>query len=183
MKIIYKHGDLMESDELFIAQGCNAQGVMGRGVAKLIRDEDERVFTKYREVYEKQGNKLNLGQVIPVVSGLHRIYLNCITQEFYGGGGPDTVYVSYEGIALSIENINLMLSAVEPNYRQVAMPLIGAGLARGKWSLISALIEEFSTEFQPMVYLIDGIIPDGVQAKVIPAVPSQWREFERSLIS
>jgi hypothetical protein len=47
------------------------------------------------------------------------------------------------------------------------MPLIGAGLAQGKWSIISQIIEEEMTDVQPVVYLIDGIIPDGVIADVV----------------
>ncbi len=35
--ITYKQGDLMKASETYIAHGCNAQGVMGSGVAKAIR--------------------------------------------------------------------------------------------------------------------------------------------------
>ena len=160
MKIVYKHGDLMKATEPFVAQGCNAQGVMGSGIAKLIRAEDENVYTEYRKVYEQQGNKLHLGQVIPVKSG-DRVYLNCITQEFYGRD-PARVYVSYEAVREATKKINSALS------QAVAMPLIGAGLGHGSWKIISEIIEEESTNFQPVVYLFDGIIPDGVVADVIP---------------
>ena len=35
MNIIYKQGDLLECSEQVIVHGCNAQGVMGSGVAKV----------------------------------------------------------------------------------------------------------------------------------------------------
>jgi hypothetical protein len=42
---------------------------------------------------------------------------------------------------------------------EVAFLLIGAGLANGSWTLIYGIIEEESTNFQPIVYLYDGRIP------------------------
>ena len=39
MKIIYKQGDLLEAEEVVIVHGCNAQGVVGSGVALAIRNK------------------------------------------------------------------------------------------------------------------------------------------------
>jgi O-acetyl-ADP-ribose deacetylase (regulator of RNase III) len=167
MKIIYKHGDLMQAPEPFMAQGCNAQGVMGSGVAKLIRDRWENVFTEYRRVYDSGGKHLDLGQTIWVSAKPYTI-INCITQEFYGRD-PNVVYVSYEGLGIAMESINRQLHPFNLEPQSVAMPLIGAGLANGKWSIISEIIETVSTNFQPVVYLIDGVIPDGVEGTIVPA--------------
>jgi hypothetical protein len=49
---------------------------------------------------------------------------------------------------------------------QIALPLLGAGLAQGKWSIISQIIEDEATDFQPIVYLMDGLIPDGVKGEI-----------------
>lgn len=168
MKIEYRHGDLMKAPETVIIQGCNAQGVMGSGVAKLLRDADEEIFTKYRAVYDTQG--LVVGDVVFVPSKpLGKLVINAITQEFYGRE-PDTVYVSYEGLAEAFIKINdhaktFDIFGGEPP--RFALPLIGAGLAQGKWSIISEIIEQLSTNFVPVVYLMDGIIPDGVEGDVL----------------
>jgi len=161
MEISYKTGDLLKAEEHFILQGCNAQGVMGSGVAKLIRDADENVFTAYRKVYEEQGNKLDLGQTIWVPSvPLQRVVINGITQKNYGKD-PNTVYVSYDGVREVIRQINGAVThlSIHGPVDAVGMPLIGAGLAHGKWEIISKIIEEEATNFQPVVYLIDGKIP------------------------
>lgn len=172
MKIKYVHGDLMRCPENFIVHGCNAQGVMGSGVAKLLRDADEEVFSLYRLAYENNGNHLALGSLIFVVSEqIGKVVIDAITQEFYGRD-PNTVYVSYDAIRDAMRAINDTAKlhpkdAVLPfPVDAVAMPLIGAGLANGKWSIISQIIEEEATHFQPVVYLIDGVIPDGVVADV-----------------
>jgi O-acetyl-ADP-ribose deacetylase (regulator of RNase III) len=172
MNIIYKHGDLMASPETFIVQGCNAQGVMGSGVAKLLRDADETIYSEYRQVYEDQGNFLKQGQCVWVFSKvLNKFVINAITQRFYGRE-PGVVYADYDAIEQAFRDINDHFykhrneNATIP---QVAMPLIGAGLAQGKWSIIAQTIEESAEHFQPVVYLMDGIIPDGVQGEVINA--------------
>lgn len=173
MKIRYVHGDLMKAPEEFIIQGCNAQGVMGSGVAKLLRDADENVFTVYRQAYEAQG--LQVGDVIWVPSkALGKTVVNAITQEFYGKKGspgwtPDRVYVSYEGLAEAMRKIDehaKSIKSFEWTAVAMAMPLIGAGLAQGKWSIIAEIIEGMSENWQPVVYLMDGVIPDGVEGEV-----------------
>ena len=89
MKIDYRVGDALLTDASFIIQGCNAQGVMGSGIAKLIRDVYPIVFTEYRDHYERYS--LLMGEVVPVVvSSVNyrsvwvgdRYILNGITQEF-----------------------------------------------------------------------------------------------------
>jgi O-acetyl-ADP-ribose deacetylase (regulator of RNase III) len=164
MKIIYEVGDMLTTPNQFLVQGCNAQGAMGSGIAKSIRDIYPNVYTEYHQVYLNHG--LDLGDVIPVAvpaveyRGTHyseRIILNAITQEY--AGREDVRYVSYDGIARSIERINdlvkaasidCMLMSVKP---EVSFPLIGAGLARGDWFVIARLIETLSVNFQPRVYV------------------------------
>ncbi len=168
MKIIYVHGDLMKAPEKFVIHGCNAQGVMGSGVAKLLRDADERVFSDYRAEYEAHG--LKVGDVIWVPSEkIGKTVVNAVTQEFYGRE-PGVVYVSYEGLRGAMQKIDEHAKSIKsfefaPPV-SMALPLIGAGLAQGKWSVIAEIIEEESKNWQPVVYLFDGIIPDGVEAEV-----------------
>ena len=162
MDIIYKHGDLMAASERFIVHGCNAQGVMGSGVAKLIRDKYPQAYNEYVDVHRTSG--LLLGQTIWVNTHPHTI-INAITQQNYGRD-ENVVYVSYDAIAAVFRQINAT-AGMPPSdafgeVDAVALPLIGAGLANGRWSIISKIIEEEATNFQPVVYLVDGIVPDGI---------------------
>jgi O-acetyl-ADP-ribose deacetylase (regulator of RNase III) len=152
MKIEYLHGDALEGPETVIIQGCNAQGAMGSGFAKAIRDRHPEVYDGYRAIYERQGNRLRLGQVITVDVG-SRIFANAITQEFYGRD-PDVVYVSYDAMAAAYEEMDrIAISArVGEEPPRFAMPLIGAGLANGDWSIIAAIIEAKAKNFVPVVY-------------------------------
>ena len=166
MKIEYKTGDIFEGPEKHIAHGCNAQGVMRSGIAAQIVAKHPYAFECYRKLYESQGNRLELGQAIWVPSN-GRMIINLITQEFYGRD-PNRRYVSYEAVRKGIRNINAnahfaqrieSMAKVTGRVETVAFPLIGAGLANGSWNVISGIIEEEATNFQPVVYLYDGIMP------------------------
>jgi O-acetyl-ADP-ribose deacetylase (regulator of RNase III) len=160
MKIRYVTGNLLEASERYILHGCNAHGVIGKGVAKLIRDKDPDVYHDYRRMYEQQGNYLYLGQIVWVPGSTH-YYINGITQKDYAskaGEDPNRVYADYDAIRKVIRGIDLR-AWVFGDIESVAMPLIGAGLAQGSWTKIAAIIEEEAEHFEPVVYLLDGKIP------------------------
>lgn len=156
MKILYKTGDALAGPEPALAHGCNAQGVMGSGIAKAIREKYPAAWRAYRTFHHLNG--LPLGVVIPSNNSPHLV-LNCVTQEFYGPG--DKVYLDYDALRKAMAGIDRLAKAShsgKPNdaflkrLDAVAMPLIGAGLAGGDWDRIEAIVEEVSENFQPVVY-------------------------------
>jgi O-acetyl-ADP-ribose deacetylase (regulator of RNase III) len=157
MKIEYVKGDAFKTDAKYLLHGCNAQGVMGSGFAAGVA----AIFPEARQAYLDRHavSPLKVGEIIPY-SYDHITVINGITQEFYGRD-PDFLYASYDGIADVIREVNDMvkvsgetIQSIQPIPR-VAMPKIGAGLANGTWEVIAKLIEEFSPDFQPVVYVID----------------------------
>jgi O-acetyl-ADP-ribose deacetylase (regulator of RNase III) len=152
MKIEYVHGSLLDSSEPVIAHGCNAQGVMRSGVAKLIRERYPQAFLDYyNHWYACDSNSHSLlGRVIETKTP-DRTILNIISQEFYGRD-PSVVYVSYDAIAHGVKNIN------EMGHTRVAFPMIGAGLGNGNWNVISTIIESYS-DFAPIVYHLESSSP------------------------
>src|SRR5690606_34929648 len=93
MRIRYVRGDLLKTPARFILHGCNAQGVMGAGVAAAIRDRYPAAYAAYRKRFETVG--LRVGDTIWVACG-DRVIINAITQERYGRSG---VFVDYDAIA------------------------------------------------------------------------------------
>jgi O-acetyl-ADP-ribose deacetylase (regulator of RNase III) len=171
MKIKYVIGDMFESPSLILLHGCNAQGVMGSGVAKTLRYRCEFAYDAYVAHHARSG--LKTGNIViaegkDLISGADRVIVNAITQEFYGRD-PDTVYVDYDGIRQAIASINYEIEEREESmdddpwvftaeecdgeYPTITMPLVGAGLANGTWGTIAEIIEEESTAFQPLVYV------------------------------
>ena len=157
MEIEYITGDLLDGDEEYVVQGCNAQGVMGSGLAKIIRDRHPAVYKQYFKVFKDQGDFLELGQLIYVDIG-PCVIVNAITQEHFGRD-PNTVYVSYDAIQKMVQQLDEDLGDPDDPIR-IAFPLIGAGLGGGSWKTISEIIEDYSLGFQPVVYLLDGVIPE-----------------------
>ncbi len=154
MKIIYKQGDLLECSEQVIVHGCNAQGVMGSGVAKAIKEKYPEAYRAYR--YDYNLERLYKGLCIFVETernGQPFIVINALTQENYGRD-KNTVYVDYDAIQIAFMQINEELSDMGIN--SVAMPKIGAGLANGDWNIIEKIIEEECTDVQPVVYVLEG---------------------------
>lgn len=144
-KIKYVKGDLLEAPEQILLHSCNSLGVMGAGVAKLIRQKWPKAYQDYLDEYNSYG--LPLGSIVPSKQPDGKIILNAITQDTIGKTG---VHVSYWAIANVMYqlNQNIYYSKVD----SVAMPMIGSGLAGGDWTIIEAIIENTAVNFQPVVY-------------------------------
>ena len=149
MKIIYKEGDVLDCTEDAIVHGCNAQGVMGSGVAKAIKE-------RYPEAYKAYIASIPLGGMELGRITFHRneqgfYVFNAITQKYYGRD-KSVIYVNYNAIKESFDLLNKFCS--EEGISHIALPKIGAGLANGDWSIIEKIIEEECTDVQPVVYIL-----------------------------
>ncbi len=142
-------GSILEVETGFIVHGCNMQGKMGSGVAKVLRDRYPTIYRPYAYLCEMRKNAVdegtrNLYNIAPqeVRDGL--FVINALTQEFYGYDGAK--YVSYEQIIKCFKEINDLI----PEYvahgliedTTVNFPLIGCDLGGGDWTVVSALIDE-----------------------------------------
>jgi O-acetyl-ADP-ribose deacetylase (regulator of RNase III) len=164
MKIIYKTGNLLEAPERILIHGCNAQGVMGAGVALAIRKDCPELYNAYRKWCKNTENKLGMILWFYCRTGKHlkhKQVANAITQEFYGK--RQGRYISYRAIRQAMNTLDIKVQhdiaerefwdePILPTDIQVAMPKIGAGLAGGDWNIIAKIIEEELTHAQPVVY-------------------------------
>ncbi len=155
MKIIYKNGNLLDCTEPWILHGCNAQGVMGSGVALAIKNKFPSAYQAYLASKAEGGMKLGI-ITFAYQEASNQFVVNGITQEFYGRDGKQ--YVDYEAVREVMKGMNWLAVNRHGMYFDgdcsVAMPAIGAGLGGGNWEVISAIIEEESINFQPVVYIL-----------------------------
>lgn len=148
--IHYKKGNLMHAEELYIAHGCNAQGVMGSGVAKAIRETFPRAYEEYHERFIHNG--LELGEVI-AVRDKGKVILNLITQEYYG---TDKRHLNYGALANCFDDaLRPIADAPFDKNLRLAIPRIGAGLGGGDWSIIEEIIIFYSD-----LYNVDVVVYD-----------------------
>ncbi len=156
-KIIYKTGNILTSvTSGIIVHGCNAQGVMGAGLALQIKKLYPACYERYRYAYTSHNNSLELGRVIWCVIPEQELMIgNAITQEYYGTG---KVQVDYHAMKLVMEECNAFMGEykdlAEDDNPTIHFPMIGAGLGGGSWRKISNIIERGAKTFQPVVYVL-----------------------------
>ena len=86
-----------------------------------------------------------------------------ITQEY--AGSSDTRWVSYDAIAIGFNSLNALLIESLSIDKHIHIPFIGAGLANGKWSIISKIIEE-TVALPVTCWSLDRKYPDGLPITV-----------------
>ena len=117
-----------------IMQGCNCMNQMGRGIALTIKNTWPDVYQA--DLATDKGDRTKLGtysKAVVDINGKPLVVVNCYTQYHYTGPG---VLVDYTAVGAVMDTIKQDFSGLK-----MAMPLIGAGLARGDWSILSPIIE------------------------------------------
>ena len=132
-----------------ICHGCNAQSVMGSGVAHQLRIAYPSIFEDYLKHLNNHPNPL--GTVCLSIINDDLIIANMITQWNFGTDGK---FVSYEAVRDGFSKVKD--TAINLNM-DVHFPLIGAGLGGGDWSIISTIIESVfaDTEVKTTLHILD----------------------------
>ena len=138
--IHYNTGDLLDVEEGAIIHGCNAQGVMGSGVALAIKTKYPKAYDAYKNFEKNHGLRLASISMRGIRANKESKYTfwvcNLITQEFYGND-PKVQYVSYGALHLGFEKLHQHFPLDVPFH----FPKIGAGRGNGDWNKIAELID------------------------------------------
>jgi O-acetyl-ADP-ribose deacetylase (regulator of RNase III) len=158
--ITYIKGDLFQDKHAIIAHGCNCMGVMGSGVARIVKEKWPEAFTLYNRICNDHflaGTEASLlGQNILAHCNDGTIIVNCITQHSYGR--TKERYVSYDAVDACFSSLR---DGVKFSYYDqqptpyVAMPMIGAGLGGGSWEVIEAIIKHRLHDIDVRVYQLE----------------------------
>lgn len=146
-----KFGDILSVKQGIIVHGCNAQGVMGSGIAAEIRAVYPGAYLEYIKYFQSAPrdclDKAALGEVITYdVPDTQLTIANAITQLTYGKDGRR--YVSYAAIQASFDRV-IQLATQGGALRSVHYPMIGAGLGGGDWAIISDIIDTCFSKAPP----------------------------------
>lgn len=143
-RIQERKGDVLSTlypgSRVIVAHCVNAQGKMGSGIAKTIRDRFPDVYESYRDSYV--AGELRLGHVETVEVFKHAQIANICGQEFYGYDGKK--YVSYDALDTAFVELNHMIrlqSTIDGFHYTLAVPLLGCDRAGGNWDVVSSIIE------------------------------------------
>lgn len=135
-------GDALKANQKrhILVHGCNAQGVMGAGIAKQIRSTYPKVYEKYRDLYEDRGLKLGQVQIVSVKDDDYNkncyAVINAITQAQTGPG----LQLSYLALERCIDKCYYV--AKKHNVTEIVSPMIGGGLAGGDVKKITRMLED-----------------------------------------
>lgn len=141
MPIITHEGDMLDLPSGIFVHGCNAQGVMGSGIALQIKEKYPKAFEEYSRVTSMSAYRnekhVFLGSTPWVEISKDLCIVNAITQEKYGTDGKK--YVDYDAISRCFGFVKAL---AESKKLPVHFPLIGCGRGGGKWEEIAPLIEK-----------------------------------------
>lgn len=121
-----------------IAHCCNAQGVMGSGIARTIKEKFPSAFEEYRLEYEDNGNRLELGTYTIGFAPNDKLVANLVGQRYYGV--DKRRYVDYEGLYCALEQLEQELRLDGRSFK-VGFPYkMGCDRAGGSWEIVLAMI-------------------------------------------
>jgi O-acetyl-ADP-ribose deacetylase (regulator of RNase III) len=143
-----RHGNLVTGlhpgikNTCAIIQQVNAQGVMGSGIAKEIRETWPKVWDEYSATvgaaYTQGDSGLkHMGRVIITDVEPELMVISIVGQQFFGRDGSR--YTSYDALDKGFAEIADLLGGLDVKFHH---PFIGCGLGGGIWQVISSIIEE-----------------------------------------
>lgn len=118
-----------------IIHGCNCYCTMGAGIALSIKRLFPEAFAADKQT--KSGDRKKLGTITSadIERGSTRFTIvNGYTQFDFGGRGTRADYDAIRSVMNTV--------ATQFPGKRIGYPKIGAGLAKGDWSIISAIIDE-----------------------------------------
>jgi len=118
-----------------IAHGCNCFCAMGAGIAKAIKKAFPAAYEADRATEKGDRTKLGTCSVATCeVEGGSVDVVNAYTQYHWKGKEGRVDYEAVRGCMAWIRSRHAG--------RQIGLPRIGAGMAKGDWSTIAGIIEE-----------------------------------------
>lgn len=146
-------GDLLNAKESIIGHQVNCQGVMGSGIAKVLRDRYNTLYPSYKQYCAQHHSPDELLGKCHFVKEGSRHIANLFGQLDYGRQ-KNTVYTNYEALRTSL---NTLREYAVQNQLSVALPYgIGCGLANGDWDVVSETLEEVFANCDVMLYKLEG---------------------------
>jgi O-acetyl-ADP-ribose deacetylase (regulator of RNase III) len=158
-------GNILSVTEGIIIQQVNAQGVMGSGIAKAIRDKWPKVWDEYTvfaglayrqpELGARLMGRVLLTEVAPAL-----LVASVVGQQFFRRpGDPEgRRYTSYDALD---EAFTYLANALQFLPVSLHFPLIGSDRGGGNWPTVKSIIEHRLDRFDLNLWLLPGVAEPG----------------------
>jgi O-acetyl-ADP-ribose deacetylase (regulator of RNase III) len=132
---------------VIFVHGCNAQGVMGSGIASLVKKLYPHAYEAYKAEHRDFG--LVLGDVVWAKPNGGYVYVgNAITQKNYGRDGK--LYVDYNAVVVALEHVAAEARSAK---LPVFLPMIGGGLGGGDKKRLTAIFQAVFHDVDATLFL------------------------------
>lgn len=142
-------GDLLSCRENVIGHQVNCQGVMGAGLADLVKKKYPHVFEEYKlecQIYKRQRTLMGKCQIVEAETN-EKWLANLFGQFEFGRGQKQT---EEEHLRMALKK---MKSYAQEMGLSVALPYqLGSGLAGGDWNEVRQIIEEVFHDYYVTIY-------------------------------
>jgi len=139
---------LQMGDIQCLGHQVNMHGVMGAGIAKVIREAYPSAYAEYRAAI--QDKRLSLGGLLVSEVGAERFIAHLAGQEYTGRGRRQTDYS-----ALRRSLFRLSTWSKETG-KTVGLPYgIGCGLAGGDWTVVAEMISNAFESIHVVLYRLE----------------------------
>lgn len=134
--------------------GCNCFCTMGRGIALEVRNRVPLLYEADRRTIA--GSKEKLGHFTYTLID-DMVGINAYTQYHFARPIPGTSrMVDYDAVRQVFRRIDSMFGQKPVNDKPFGIPLIGAGLAKGDWSVISKIIDDETPSLDIILVHFEG---------------------------
>lgn len=147
MSVNIIQGDLMKAEEDILGHQVNCQGVMGSGIAKILRNTYPNLYPSYKQFCENFTPEELLGKC-QIVTTDSKYVANIFGQLKYGR--QKVRYTDYDALR---DSLRILKDYAKKHNLSVALPYnIGCGLANGEWSMVEEILEEVFSDYDVTLY-------------------------------
>lgn len=149
MKVV--DGNIFDSDADAILHQVNCQGVMGSGIAKLIKEKYPSVYSNYRMrcCLNKGSTSELLGVMQSCAISLDKYIVNLFAQDKYG---RSKCYTDYDALRNCLRQVNEVFAG-----KTVAIPyMMSCVRGGGDWNIVFKIIEEELKDCDVTLYRFSG---------------------------
>lgn len=159
MELVYKSGNILDTDDRIIAHQVNCMGRMGSGVAKALNDEFPELFEDYIEYLRTRQERVFGSCYIHIAHDRNSVcrsdhhtepiipiaIANLFGQRNYGRDGKQ--YTNYQALESALKQMRRSILYNRdywyPNEQvRLSTVRLGCGLGGGSWDVVEPMIQD-----------------------------------------